>query len=265
MTRRRARRRQDALGAALIAVAFAALAAMAAAGFLLRPPPTDPDTLCRTDRGVAQHTIVLVDATDALEPRHRRRLRAVVEQERARLAPYGRLTIARLRPARPSDPEILFSLCTPRAGEDANPLFENPQKMQAHWDAAFGAAMTRALRRAGASSAAQASPITAGLRAIAADVTFTADIQARRIVLVSDLLEFNPQGFSLYADGVDFAAFAASRDGAAGPPDLENVDVRVVTLDRDDQAARQARARAVFWAPYFDAASARSVEFDAAP
>ena len=66
-------------------------------------------------------------------------------------------------------------------------------------------------------------------------------------------------------ENVDYAAFIASRDGAAGPPDLTNVSVRVVTLDRDGKAATQARARDVFWAPYFDAAGARSVEFDAAP
>ncbi|MBI1252598.1 MAG: hypothetical protein GC189_14140 [Alphaproteobacteria bacterium] len=264
-TRRARKRRRDALGYALLALGLVALATMAAAGILLRPPPIDAQTLCRRDQPVAAHTYILVDATDSLEPRHRRRVRAVLDQERARLNPYERLTIARIRADRPSDPDILASLCAPRSGDVANPLIENPKRLQERWDSDFGAALDRALRRATSRRNAPASPIAAGVRAAAADMDFTASIAQRRFVLISDLLENNPQGFSLYADDADFAAFLQSANGAAGAPDLAGVDVRIVMLDRDDQIARQRRARDVFWTPYFDAADARTVEFDPTP
>ncbi|MCR6645089.1 MAG: hypothetical protein NVV62_11600 [Terricaulis sp.] len=53
----------NALGAALIGLVMLALGGFGAAAFLLRAPPTDPQTLCRTDAPLAAHTIVLVDST----------------------------------------------------------------------------------------------------------------------------------------------------------------------------------------------------------
>ena len=81
---RRARRAsgRNALGVALILAAMLVLGGLGAAALALRPPPTDAETLCRTDAPLAAHTIILVDATDRLEGRHRRKLRAVLAQER---------------------------------------------------------------------------------------------------------------------------------------------------------------------------------------
>src|SRR5690606_19460630 len=97
------------LGALLIGAVMLALGGFGAAAFLLRAPPLDPETLCRTDASLGAHTIVLVDSTDRLEPRHRRKLRAVLAQERARLSQYDRLTVMRLSARRPQEPSILFS------------------------------------------------------------------------------------------------------------------------------------------------------------
>ncbi|MGE3866443.1 MAG: hypothetical protein AB7G04_05970, partial [Hyphomonadaceae bacterium] len=152
-------RGKDWLGAGLIALALAGLAAAGAALILLRPPPTDPESLCRTDRPLAAHTIVLVDATDKLAPRHRKRLEAAVAQERARLAPYDRLTILALRPDQPREPRVLFSRCLPRDARLANPLYENPKQLQARWEECVGRALKTALRRASAAGPAAASPI----------------------------------------------------------------------------------------------------------
>jgi len=77
---------RDVLGVVLIVAAVLVLGGLAGATFVLRPPPTDAETLCRTDAPLGAHTIILVDSTDRLEPRHRRKLRAVLAQERARLA-----------------------------------------------------------------------------------------------------------------------------------------------------------------------------------
>ncbi|MBL8551832.1 MAG: hypothetical protein JNJ73_17730 [Hyphomonadaceae bacterium] len=257
------RKAKDRAGAALIGLALFALAAMALAGFALRPPPSDPVTLCRTDQPLAAHTYILVDATDRLEPRHRRRLRAIVQQEHARLARYDRLSIASLRADRPQEPRVLFSLCDPGDGRDANPLYQNTRRAQARWDAAFGDALDRAVRRASGGRAANASPIVAGVRAVAADPDFGGDIPARRLVLVSDLLEYGPR-FSLYEDGADLARLK-SRAPELADFDLHNVGVRVAMLDRPEQAARQRKAVEDFWRPLLDHAGARAVTFDPTP
>ncbi len=247
----------------LIVLAVTALGGLGGAAFFLRAPLIDPDTLCRTDAGPAAHTIVLVDATDRLEPRHRRKLRAVIGQERARLAQYDRLSLMRLNVRRPQEPSILFSKCLPRPPEQANPLFENARLARQRWEEDFAKALDGALRSAQAGGPQRASPILAGLRAVAADPDFGPEIPRRRLVLVSDLLEHNPQGFSLYAADASYAAWRAG--AAAGPPDFSHVDLRLVPLDRPDHAARQAAVLERFWPAFFDAADARSVSTDPAP
>ncbi len=260
---RRARRKagRDLAGAALIGVALLALALFGAAGFMLRPPPTDPDTLCRTDAPLAAHTFILVDATDRLEPRHRRVLQTVVRQEAQRLAAYDRLTLAAIRADRPQEPRRLFSLCNPGDGRAANPLYQNTRQAQARWEEEFGAALERATRRASSSRGAARSPIAAALRAAAADPDFGADIAARRLVLISDLLEHDPQGFSLYVEDAEFDTWRS----AAAPPDLTDVSVRIVTLDRPDDGPAQTRAHDSFWPAYLAESGASPVRFDPRP
>lgn len=251
------------LGVILIVSALAALGGLSGAAVLLRPPPTDPQTLCRTDIGLAAHTFVLVDSTDRLEPRHRRKLRAVMSQERARLGQFDRLTLVRLNVRRPQEPTILFSKCLPRPPEQANPLFENARMAQEVWDEAFANALDQAVRSAQSGGPQRASPIIAGVRAIAADPDFGEAIRSRRLVLVSDLLEHNPQGFSLYAPGADYAAWVAT--SPQGPPDFARVDIRLVPLDRPERAALQAAAIDRFWPTFFAAADSRSISTDPAP
>jgi hypothetical protein len=247
----------------LILVALVALAGLAGASLLLRPPPTDVASLCRIDAPLGAHTIVLVDSTDRLEARHRRKLRAVLAQERARLGQYDRLTIMRINVRRPQEPAILFSQCLPRPPERTNPLFENARMVQATWDEEFAQALESALRSAGSGGPQRASPIIAALRAVAADPEFGAEIPRRRLVLVSDLLEHNPQGFSLYVPDANYAKWRAS--SATGPPDLARVNMRVVPIDRPDNATRQAYAMEQFWPAFFDAAHVQSVSTDPAP
>ncbi|MGQ0533956.1 MAG: hypothetical protein ACT4OF_14885 [Caulobacteraceae bacterium] len=263
MTRRGGTPARNALGVILIVLAMLVLGGLGGAALMLRAPPTDAETLCRTDAPLNAHTIVLVDSTDRLEARHRRKLRAVLAQERARLGQYDRLTIMRISVRRPQEPTILFSKCLPRPPEQTNPLFENVRMIQTTWDAEFAEALDGALRSAGSGGPQRASPIIAGLRAVAADPDFGAEIPRRRLVLVSDLLEHNPQGFSLYVSGTNYAAWRTA--SPSGPPDLTRVDLRIVPIDRPDHAERQADATARFWPAFFDAADVQSLRTDPTP
>lgn len=259
----RSARAQNALGAVLVGLVALALGAFAYAGLALRPPPTDPETLCRIDGPPAAHTIIFVDTTDRLETRHRRKLRAVADQERGRLLQYDRFTLMRLNPRKPQEPTILFSKCLPLPPDRANPFTQNPRQAQETWDADFASALDAALRSAQSSGPNRASPILAGVRAIAADPDFGAEIARRRLVLMSDMLEHDPEGFSLYARGAVYADWRAM--GPNAPAELSLVDLRVVPIDRPEHAARQTEAMETFWPSYFDAAHARSVSIDPAP
>jgi len=171
--------------------------------------------------------------------------------------------VLRINVRRPQEPSILFSKCLPRPPERTNPLFENARLTQATWDAEFADALDRALRSAGAGGPARASPIIAGVRAVAADPDFGAEIPHRRLVLVSDLLEHDPSGFSLYVPEANYAAWHATMPN--GAPDLSRVQLRIVPLDRPDHAERQAAAVTEFWPAFFDAADVETLDVDSAP
>ncbi|HRE43209.1 MAG TPA: hypothetical protein PKY87_04480, partial [Terricaulis sp.] len=181
----------------------------------------------------------------------------------ARLAQYERLTVMRLNPRRPQEPAILFSRCLPRPPEAANPLYENARRVEARWNEDFAAALDQALRNAASGrGGANRSPILAGLSAVAADPDFDAAIPRRRLVLVSDLLEHHPPGFTHYAAGADFARW---RSQSAPPvPDFTGVSVRAAPLDRPEHAARQHFALEHFWPAYFEATSVDNLSFDPA-
>lgn len=261
--KRRTVRGQNAIGALLSALALLILAGLSAAALFLRAPPVDPETLCRTDAPLAAHTIVLVDSTDRLEPRHRRKMRAVLAQERARLTQFDRLTVVRLNARRPQEPVRLFSRCLPRRPDQSNPLFENTRMTQERWDNDFQAILDAATRSAQSGGSANASPILASLRAVAADPDFGPEVPVRRLVLISDLLEHAPGAFTLYDPLAEYSVWRTT--SPVGPPDLSGVELRIAPLDRPDHAARQAAALERFWPAYFEAAHVQSVRIDAAP
>lgn len=134
---------------------------------------------------------------------------------------------------------------------------------QARWDEDFADALDGALRSAQSGGPARASPIIAGLRAVAADPDFGAEIPLRRIVLVSDLLEHNPDGFSLYVSQANYAGWLSV--SPQGPPDLAHIDLRIVPIDRPEHATAQTAALQSFWPAFFDAASVETVSIDPAP
>lgn len=260
----RRRRRSGGLsvfGAVLIGVAMLVIGGLGGAALLMRPPPVDAQTLCRTDAPTT--AIVLVDSTDRLQPRHRRKLRAVLAQERARLAQFDRLTVMRISARRPQEPSILFSKCLPRPPEQANPLFENARMTQQRWDESFAQALDGALRTAASGGPGAASPIIAGVRAVAADPEFGPEVARRRLVLVSDLLEHAPNGFSLYVPEANYAAWRERT--YSGPPALTGVEVRIVPLDRPEFARLQSTALTDFWPAFFDAADVAALSVDPAP
>lgn len=251
------KRRKDVLGAGLIVVVLAALGGVGVAAMQLRTPAHDSETLCLTDKAPPLHTLILVDATDRLNARHQKRLKAIAREEAARLPRWGRLTVLSLRPDAEREPRLLFSACTPGDRSDANPIWENVGALEKKRADHFEEPLNAALSSAKGGRSAEGSPIVEGLYAAASDPDFEGE--KRRLVLVSDLLQYAPGRFSLYDASQTWEKYRASQGAVRSPPDLENIVVRVVTLERPDRAAVQDNARTNFWAPYFDDAGAADI------
>lgn len=264
MTRRAAKearqRRKDAFGVVLIVVVLAALGGIGLAAMQMRTPAHDAETLCLTDAPPPVHTLILVDATDRLNARHQKRLKAIVLQEVARLPRWGRLTLMTLRPDAEREPRLLFSACTPGDRTDANPLWENVGALEKAREDFFDAPLNDALASTKGGRSADGSPIVEGLYTAASDPDFAGD--KRRLVLVSDLLQYAPGRFSLYDATQTWEAYRASQGALRTPPDLSGIIVRVATLERPDRGDAQDNARLAFWAPYLEQADAESVAWD---
>lgn len=264
MSRRRRRadrkRQKDVLGAGLIVGALVLLGAVGFAATRFRTPEFDAESLCLKDAFPPAHTLILVDATDALDVRHLRRLQSVARQEAARLPRWGRLTVESLSPDGSRAPSMIFSACTPGDRTSANALWENVAHLEALKRERFDGALDAALAGRGRGAHADASPIVEGLAAAVDDPVFQGP--SRRLVLVSDLLEFIPGRFSAYAPGAGWASYLASPGALRGPPDLSTVTVRVVMLERPNRGEAQTSARERFWRPFFEAAGARTITWE---
>lgn len=248
------------LGAALIGAVLAAGGALLAAPALMRTAVAVDADGCPKDFAAPAHTLVLVDASEALAPRHKRLLNAAVTQEARTLPAHGRLSLVALDAANPEEPRWLISLCSPGDGGDANPLFANPARLRAAWEKRFIDPLEDAARRAGANRGDSFSPILEAIRSATGDPRWLAAEQ-RSLVLVSDLMENTPAR-SLYDADV---SYRADRDRALT---LDGADVRVVFLDRPAKTAVQSTAWARFWAPLLEDSNPGQIEpgrADAAP
>lgn len=257
------KRSKDALGLVLLGLTFCGLLAAFAAAMVLTPAPIDAETLCPLQAPPTSMTLILVDASGPLEPRHRKRLRAAIEEEANRLPPLALLTIRGMRPNAPRELVDVFSRCNPGDSRSANPLFSNPARIQARWKAQFSDPVKAAASRtSNTRQAASTSPILDALAGASQDLAFASFAGPRRLVLITDLLEHDPDwGFSAYADGADLARFLARRIGYE-VPDLSGMEVRVIVLDRPDLLHRQTAARDGLWRPFFDRAGAQDVRFE---
>ncbi len=257
------KRGKDKLGLALLLLTFAVLGGGLAAGIVLRPAFLDSQTLCPTQKVPTSITLVLIDATEKLAPRHLKRLRAAIDDEANRLDRFGRLTVMSMRSDTPRELTELFSRCNPGDSRGANPLLSNPARIQARWQADFADPLKAAANRAAsARRSAQSSPILEAIAAAAVDPSFANFSGPRRLVLVSDLLEHDPRlGFSSYTDAATLGRFLELRRGFE-PPDLSNSFVRVIVLDRPEHLHRQVAARDALWRPFFERAGARDTRFE---
>ena len=236
-----------------IALMLTSVFGLFAAAAIHQPPATDSETGCRLDREDPAHTIVLVDQSDPFNATDLDWVRSLLDGEARGLERYGRLTVIVPNSASPYDPVQVFSGCSPGSGEEANPIFQNPKMIQQAWQRKFHAPLTERTDEALRDTVAPSSPLMEAMYTIADRPDFQAHVPARRLILVSDLMQHSP-GFSMYKSGADGEAWAASglADMRAG---LEGVEVVARIVPRQQYALPLGEVKA-FWQSWFAAAGA---------
>lgn len=217
-------------------------------------PATDIETACRIDRKDPAHTVLLIDQSDPFNPNDLGWVAEFVNAEARLLPKYGRLTVLTPNSAAPYNPRPVYVGCSPGSSTDANPLLQNPKMVEAAWRAQFYDPLKQSIETALLDDEQASSPLSEAIYAVADRADFQDNVDSRRFVIVSDLMQHS-DGFSFYRMGADVEAYAQS-DLGDEVPELEGVDVvaRIVPRKEYDLPMDSVKT---FWAGYFQGAGAQ--------
>jgi hypothetical protein len=204
--------------------------------------------LCNAEAPLPVHEVWFIDATDALTPSELAALGQVVSRRMAALPAGGKLSIVTLqREGKETAARVAFSLCKPPDGSGANPLTENRRLLEKHYHAAFAGPLHAALETLAHTGDADTSPILETLYTVL--LAFEAGARERRLLLVSDLLEYSSLG-NFYRAGYRWDALKEAPRIQAMQGRLRHVDVTVLLRTTARTRIHQHRQHAAFWHAY---------------
>lgn len=221
----------------------------------------DAATLCPVGRAPPEVTVVLLDLSSTLSDVQRLDVKNELTRMRDALPRFGRVEVFAVDDRAPRVIEPVLALCNPGRGEDMNQIYQNPQLARERWERDFARTLDGAIEKLLAAPESATSPIFEAIQAVSLR-TFDAPeldgVSARRLVLVSDLMQNVPGNLRMYDAIPKFDDFARTPYWLDVKADLTNVDATVLYLQRPS-SARLWQPQIEFWSRYF-AAQGASVE-----
>lgn len=187
---------RDLLGVFNLIIVAGVIAAVSYFAINLRPAEYDADTLCIAGV-IPPHRVVIIDKTDRYSAQQAAAIERIILTERDNMAIGERLSLFELDASGRLADTNEFSLCNPGSGDQVNPLYRNPERIQARYESLFDAPLQRALADLVVPKDAPQSPILEALAALTQNETMGQTVPGRRIVLVSDMLQ-NSEIFTVY-------------------------------------------------------------------
>ncbi|WP_291845217.1 hypothetical protein [Maricaulis sp.] len=248
---------RDAIGLFNLAIIAAVLGGITYLYLTLTPEEYDSQTLCLAG-ALPPHRVVVIDKTDLYSPEQAEGIEQTILAERDALAVGERFSLYELNESGQLLNTNSFSLCNPGAGEQVNPLYRNPERIQARYEALFADPLDRALADLVLPKDAPSSPIIEALARLAQDPNFDNMVPGRRIVLVSDMLQ-NSEIFSVYGRrrGTLDARIPPANTVAAAIRDtygdtLRGVALEIRLIPRESWEAEQHGALMAYWDDVFN-------------
>lgn len=249
-------RGKDILGLFNILIVLGVLGAISYAALVLQPEEYDPDTLCLAGE-TPPHMAVVIDKTDLYSREQALRIEDLVLSSRDRLTIGEKLSLYELDARGELINTNSFALCNPGRGDQINPLYRNPQRVEARYQALFEGPLQDALSDLVEPKESPASPIIEALARLAVEEDFDRDTPRRTVVLVSDMLQ-NSRLFTVYGRGrADLAAslpdprLVADAVTAEYGDALAGVTIEVHLIPRQGWEARQAGVIQSYWREVF--------------
>lgn len=252
-------RSKDFVGIFNLLVVVGVLGAISYAALVLQPAEYDPETLCLVGE-TPPHTIVMIDRTEVrYSPDQARRINEVILDARQSLDIGERLSLFELNHRGEVRNTNRFSVCNPGRGDQINPLYRNPNRVQMRYEALFDRPLDRALDGLLDLIVSPVTPLAESLAELGTREDFDRTIPRRRIVIISDMLQ-NTQLFSVYGyarpdlagrlpDPRDIVSELEGRYGRS----LAGVEVEIlfVAQDHDGWTPQQRAAIRAHWEEIF--------------
>jgi hypothetical protein len=215
----------------------------------------DRTTLC-PQGAPPRHVALLIDRTDPWDKTESYKLKRLIERIAADLKIRERVSLYQLEDVEAVSIAPVFSICSPGAAAETDPLNRGAKWAERLYVKQFGAPLAERIEALSAPSSATQSPIAEWIEGIARDYAFADTKGARELHIFSNMEQHAAApGYSFYrgkGSPEAFAeAFAAAVDG-----DLAGVSIFVhyiETADALDMPESEARA---YWQAAFDAAGA---------
>ena len=249
-------RGKDFLGLFNILIVIGVIGAICYAALVLQPAEYDPNTLCLVDEQPA-HMGVVIDKTDLYSPQQADRIEDLVLDSRDRLMIGERLSLYELDARGQLINTNNFSLCNPGRGDQINPLYRNPARVEARYQALFEGPLQSALSDLVEPKESPASPILEALADLAVQDEFDPTTPRRTVIMVSDMLQ-NSRLFSVYGrargDLVNRlpapSRVAAQIESEYGDV-LAGVTIEIYLIERQGWSAEQRNILRQYWSEVF--------------
>ena len=217
----------------------------------------NPDTLCREDQPLSDHTVVLIDRTDPLYDHIAETIFREINQIKDTIPKHAMLSIYEINSesAQVMAPE--FCLCNPGNGDDENFLYKNPKQIRARWEKQFGEPLSASLEALREVSSSETSPIFEAIGVVGDLPTFREAKGSRKLVIYSDMLQNMPWCTHYNWNGRNEPPMEKIRQMITG---LEGVDVVIRYIERSGFAGIQNSEHKKLWKDTLLELGARSVD-----
>jgi len=158
--------------------------------------------------------------------------------------------------------EPSIDLCNPGSALEANQLTENKKIIQKRYEEKFKNNLDIILDNVLNRDSLNQSPIMESIQSVAITsfIPLTNKAINKKLILVTDLLQNTPK-FSAYKNSYDFTQYKESEHWKHVKSDLENVDVELFFLHRENTGKIQTPKLRDFWMEFFSAQGASVSRF----
>lgn len=227
---------------------------------------------CAADGRAAATTAILIDASDPFDDNHAARIRSSTKEELRRLPAEGKVVVTKLDLERRDNLAEIAVKCSP--GLETDSFSRGTIFAERKFNETFETPVLQAVDAAILPRPPTVSPIHETIGALCRRADFDGATSNRRLLIISDGLQNDRMpsdkrrplkgSYTHYANRDLWKAFQRSPLASRPGPDLSNVQVVFLYIDRPEFAQFQGQQHRDFWNRWLRLNGAASVEFKGA-